>query len=140
MKILILAPYPAKEAPSQRFRFEQYLPALTEAGFEIDFQPFIQLTTWQILYKPGHLLQKALGILKGFVSRKIILFKMGKYDYVFIHREVAPLGPPIFEWIIAKILKKKIIYDFDDAIWLANTSENNKIAAAFKWHHKAINI
>ena len=35
-----------------------------------------------------------------------------------------------------KIWRKKIIYDFDDAIWLANTSEQNKIAARLKWHHK----
>src|SRR5690606_2340693 len=27
-------------------------------------------------------------------------------------------------------------YDFDDAIWIPNTSEENKIAAGFKWHQK----
>jgi glycosyltransferase involved in cell wall biosynthesis len=34
------------------------------------------------------------------------------------------------------VLGKKIIYDFDDAIWIPNTSEANKIVASFKWHHK----
>ena len=35
------------------------------------------------------------------------------------------VGPPIFEWILAKVLKRKYIYDFDDAIWLPNYSESN---------------
>ena len=64
------------------------------------------------------------------------MFSIYKYDYVFIHREASPIGPPIFEWIIAKIFKKKIIYDFDDAIWLPNTSTANKIVAKMKWNSK----
>ena len=30
--------------------------------------------------------------------------------------------------------------DFDDAIWLPNTSENNKMIAGLKWHHKVDSI
>ena len=59
---------------------------------------------------------------------------------MFIHREVTPIGPPFFEWVIAKVLRKKIIYDFDDAIWLANTSKENIIVAHLKAHYKAKNI
>jgi len=44
------------------------------------------------------------------------------------------------EWLIANLLQKKIVYDFDDAIWLTNTSEANKIAAGIKWHSKVSNI
>jgi glycosyltransferase involved in cell wall biosynthesis len=68
------------------------------------------------------------------------MFKAGKYNYVFIHREAAPLGPPIFEWILAKILRKKIIYDFDDAIWLPATSIHNRHVAYFKWNKKVAYI
>lgn len=35
------------------------------------------------------------------------------------------IGPPVFEWFIAKVLKRKFIYDFDDAIWLPNYSQSN---------------
>ena len=83
---------------------------------------------------------KVLGILGGFVRRLGLLFAVPGYDFVFVHREVVPVGPPVFEWIIAKVLAKRIIYDFDDAIWLANTSEANKIAAGVKWHHKVADI
>lgn len=58
------------------------------------------------------------------------------YDWVFIHRECAPLGPPVFEFILAKVFRKKIIYDFDDAIWLPNTSEENSVAGWLKFHGK----
>ncbi len=137
MKLLILAPYPENEAPSQRFRFEQYLESIRDkAGLNINYQSFIDTQTWKILYKPGHYSQKIVGILKGFINRFLLLFQLASYHFVFIHREASPIGPPIFEWIIAKIWRKKIIYDFDDAIWLSNTSNNNRIAAAFKWHHK----
>jgi len=140
MRILFIVPYPQGKAPSQRFRFEQYLDLLTADGHRWHLAPFISDETWAILYKPGHALRKALGILGGFLRRCGLLFSVPQYDYVFIHREASPIGPPVFEWIIAKVLGKKIIYDFDDAIWIPNTSEANKIVAGVKWHHKVGSI
>lgn len=140
MRILFVIPYPPGRAPSQRFRFEQYLDILTAAGHQYRLAAFLSVATWDILYKPGHTAAKALGIIGGFVRRIGLLFQVPAYDFVFIHREAAPVGPPVFEWFIAKVLGKKIIYDFDDAIWLANTSEANKIAAGVKWHHKVADI
>ena len=136
VRILFLVPYPPGRAPSQRFRFEQYLSALTAQGHQYYLAPFLSVATWNILYQPGQAGVKAAGILEGFVRRLLLLFKVPAYDFVFVHREAAPVGPPVFEWVIAKVLNKRIIYDFDDAIWLANTSEANKIAAGLKWHHK----
>ena len=140
MKILFLTPYPAGEAPSQRFRFEQYFPALRERGIEYTELAFLDLATWRILYKPGHQAAKIWGIVKGFGRRVKHLLAVPGHDYVFIHREVTPIGPPIFEWIIARLLGKKIIYDFDDAIWMALTSKHNQMAAIVKWHSKVASI
>jgi len=140
VRILFLVPYPPGRAPSQRFRFEQYLDALTAHGHQYHLVPFLSVDTWNILYKPGQAAAKALGILAGFGRRLGLLFSVPNYDFVFIHREVAPIGPPVFEWFIAKVLNKKVLYDFDDAIWLANTSEANKIVAGVKWHHKVGDI
>ncbi len=143
--IYILAPYPRGEAPSQRFRFEQYLSEL-EKDYEILFHPFIDVKTWKTLYAEGNVFPKVMGMLRSFLRRWALLFKLRKADFIFIHREAAQLGPPIFEWIIAKILRKKYIYDFDDAIWLPNYSESNarfhrlkaywKVRYCMKWAHQ----
>lgn len=140
MRILFLVPYPPGRAPSQRFRFEQYLDELTAHGHQYLLAPFLTVDTWDILYKPGHTMDKVMGILSGFGRRLKLIFAVPSYDFVFVHREASPVGPPVFEWLIAKVQGKKIIYDFDDAIWLPNTSEANKIASGVKWHHKVADI
>ena len=61
-------------------------------------------------------------------------FPYEKYDRIFIHREAMPVGPPLFSFIVAKVLKKKIIYDFDDAIWIPNSSESNRFFSFLKRH------
>lgn len=140
LRILFIIPYPPGRAPSQRFRFEQYLGELSAHGHSYRLAPFLSEATWRILYQPGQMVRKALGIAGGFGRRLLHVLTASAYDFVFIHREAAPVGPPIFEWLLAKVLRKRIIYDFDDAIWLANTSEANSIAARFKWHHKVDSI
>lgn len=133
-------PYPHSSAPSQRFRFEQYFNNLRQQGVRIQIQSFLNQETWKILYGPGKTTEKAWGIVKGFLRRFSIFLTLNQYDFIFIHREACPIGPPIFEWLIAKVFRKKIIYDFDDAIWIPNTSEQNKIAASIKWHSKVSSI
>jgi glycosyltransferase involved in cell wall biosynthesis len=140
LNILFIFPYPHGTAASQRFRFEQYLEILSKKGITYTLAPFLDTHTWHILYKKGYALQKIAGILKGFLRRIQLLFSVSKYDFIFIHREVTPVGPPVFEWLLAKVLGKKIIFDFDDAIWLPNTSATNKIAAGLKWHQKTAAI
>lgn len=80
------------------------------------------------------------GITRGIFKRLATLPVIAQCDIVFIHREAAPLGPPLIEWFIAKILRKKIIYDFDDAIWLPNTSVENRISTKLKFHSKVARI
>jgi glycosyltransferase involved in cell wall biosynthesis len=140
VKVLFLFPYPHGTAASQRFRFEQYLGFLEQAGIAYRLEPFLDQDTWKILYKPGHQRAKLTGILRGFARRIRVLARVPAYDFVFIHREAAPLGPPVLEWLIGKVLGKKIIFDFDDAIWLPNTSAHNKIATHLKWHRKTARI
>jgi len=124
-KILFIAPYPFDEAPSQRFRFEQYFNFLKENNFEIHFSPFLDHKTWKTLYSEGNVLRKMFGVIRSFLKRFLLLFTLYKYDFVFIHREASHIGPPLFEFLIAKVFRKKYNYDFDDAIWLPNYSETN---------------
>ncbi|MBK8140452.1 MAG: hypothetical protein IPK57_05160 [Chitinophagaceae bacterium] len=108
MNVLFLAPYPANESPSQRYRFEHYLSSLSSFGIEYDYRPFLDIDTWQIFFTPGNYGRKIAGLIKGFFRRWLLMCTIGEYDFVYIHREAAPLGPPLFEWIIAKIWRKKL--------------------------------
>lgn len=140
MRILFLTPYPRGSAPSQRFRFEHYYSLLSESGISFHIQSFLDDRAWRVLYQNGKFLLKVAAILRGFLRRFYGLFTLSQYDYVFIHREAAPIGPPIFEWCIAKVFRKKVVYDFDDAIWLANASDANRFASAVKYYHKVSSI
>lgn len=146
MKVLFLIPYPKKESPSQRFRFEQYFKKLEEQGYQYRVQTFLNTRNWQIFFKPGKILHKAAALIQGFAKRTGVLFIVFAYDYVFIHREATPIGPPVFEWLISKVFRKKIIYDFDDAIWLTDRKNDrwwfnlakwrNKVSAICTWSYK----
>ena len=143
--IFFLVPYPYGEAPSQRFRFEQYIPYLKEQGCVIEIHPFYNLKTWKTLYSEGNVGRKIWGLLTSFLRRFVLLFRLRSATHIFIHREAAHVGPPVFEWIIAKVLRKKYTFDFDDAIWLPNYSETNarfhrikaywKVNYCMKWAH-----
>ncbi|WP_162428802.1 glycosyltransferase family 4 protein [Pontibacter pudoricolor] len=140
MKILFIVPYPVGKAASQRYRVEQWLPVLQEQTKNYKLAPFWDAATWAILYKKGYSLQKLFGLVKGMFRRLLLLTKLPAYDYVFIHREAAPVGPPWFEWLAAKVFRKKLIFDFDDAIWMPNTTDGNSMASNYKWHHKTAQI
>jgi glycosyltransferase involved in cell wall biosynthesis len=135
-KVLFIVPYPTGIAPSQRFRFEQYFDILKENHFQFDIESFWSEKSWSLLYQQNHVMGKAMALIHGFLKRFVLLFKTHGYQVVFIHREALPLGPPIIEYVISKILKKRIIYDFDDAIWLPNTSEQNSLVRKLKYHRK----
>jgi glycosyltransferase involved in cell wall biosynthesis len=140
MNILFLVPYPANESPSQRFRFEQYFHLLNNRGISYSVQSFLKVNNWRIFYKPGKPLTKLAILGAGILKRAIILFSLRQYNFVFIHREAAPVGPPLFEWIISRVFKKKIIYDFDDAIWLTDRPSEPAILSILKYRSKVHSI
>ena len=136
MKILFLVPYPLKESPSQRFRFEQYFNTLSSAGFSFTVQSFLSSRNWQVFYTNQSLVAKLSAIFVGLGKRLFILYRVPTYDFVFIHRELTPLGPPFFEWLIAYVFRKKIIYDFDDSIWLTDKIDESKFEKLLRWRSK----
>lgn len=139
-KILFLTPYPHGESPSQRFRFEQYLDLLKENGYDFELHSFLTPTTWKIFFQPGASVRKALALLDGFIRRFRLMTRVRNFDYVFVHREITPVGPPLFEWFISKILKKKLIYDFDDSIWLTDRKSEGLLLKISKWRRKVSSI
>lgn len=128
-QILMIVQYPENVSPGQRFRFELYKDLLQKSGFEVTTKFFLDQNGYNVIHRHGFFVAKFVAILKGFLRRFILTFRLGKYDFILLQREVAPIGPPLFEWIYIKLLNKKIVYDFDDAIWIKTISEKNNIAA-----------
>ena len=102
-KILFIAIHRLDRAPGQRFRFEQYFDVMTEAGIEFRIQSFLTKENWKIFYSKGQLLAKLLTLCSGYLRRFLILFSVPEFDFIFIHRELTPIGPPVFEWLIANV-------------------------------------
>lgn len=121
VRVLALLPYPVGRVPGQRFRIEQWAPALAREGIEITFSPFLSPQAMDTLYQPGGGLVKALETLRGYLRRLRELRRAGSHDVVFVFREATLLGPPVVERQIARRLP--LVLDFDDAIHLppANT-------------------
>jgi glycosyltransferase involved in cell wall biosynthesis len=139
-KIAFITPYPYNRAPGQRFRFEQYLPALQQKEYTIHYFSFLSANAYANFYRQGYTLYKLMCIAVGFLKRIKHLFYILNTEYVFVFREAAPLGPPFIEWVIAKILQKKIIYDFDDAIWLTDNIKESFIERKIRWRTKVGSI
>lgn len=135
-KILFISPYPSQLAPSQRFRYEQYLSQLSEKGIQFKLAPFLTNSAYASVYQSGNHFSKISAIIYGYIKRFAILLHITQYDFIFIHREATPAGPPIIEWLIAKVFRKKIIYDFDDAIWLTDKTTESRIEKILRWRSK----
>ncbi|MDD3877280.1 MAG: glycosyltransferase family 4 protein [Bacteroidales bacterium] len=124
-RILFIAPHRLNRAPSQRFRFEQYLNYFKEKGYFYDFSPLVSEKDDKIFYSKGNYINKFFLFLKYFFRRLKDVILSNRYDIVYIQREMFFLGPAFFEFLLS-LTKAKIIYDFDDSIWLPNVSEANK--------------
>ncbi|MCZ2355269.1 MAG: glycosyltransferase family 4 protein [Bacteroidia bacterium] len=124
-KILFIAAHRENRSPSQRFRFEQYFDYLAQNGFEIEFSPLITEADDKILYQKGNYFKKFILLIKAIIRRLKDIRKAANADVIFIQREAFLTGTTYFERKF-KQTGKKIIFDFDDSIWLSNVSEANK--------------
>lgn len=135
-RIHFLLIYPKGTAPSQRFRFEQFFPILERNQFNCSTSCFYDEDTFKKLYQANEKLILALRLVWCFLRRCAHMFTLSKYDCILIQRGAAPFGPPIFEWVIRYILRKPIIYDFDDAIWRQPEGYNSILKRFVKAHYK----
>lgn len=132
---MFLAPYPYNRAPSQRFRFEQYFQFLNSSGIRYEFRSFYSESLWRKI-SSGKFLTAFPGIIIAYMIRITHVLRSISFDLIFLHREMTPAGPPVYEWILAKLFRKKIVYDFDDAIWLTDDFTRNRILNRIKWLSK----
>ncbi len=115
-KILILSPYPEGFAAGQRLKYEQYFSSWEKDGYELEKSSFFDKSTWDILWEKGFILKKAIGALAGFIRRLNDIKKLQECEIIYIFMWATPIGFPLYEWILLQS-GKKIIYDFDDAVF-----------------------
>lgn len=130
-RILFIANHRIGRSPGQRFRFEQYLTYFEENDFEIEFSNIISEKDDAFLYSKGNYLKKALLAKRAWRKRKADLRKVDTFDVIFIFREALLTGSTYFEKQFAKSTAK-VVFDFDDAIWLPNVSSGNKALQLLK--------
>ena len=124
-RLLFVALHRPGRSPSQRFRFEQFIPFLERNDWKCDYAYMLDESDDQLFYTPGAYFQKARIVLKGFKKRLADLQSADQYDIIFIQRESFVSGSTYFERKFARS-GAKIIFDFDDAIWLLDVSEANR--------------
>lgn len=124
-KVLIITHHRLDRSPGQRFRFEQYLSFLEEHGYEFEISNIVEKKDDGVLYGKGRYLRKFMLALKAWYKRFQDTKRADQFDIIFIFREAFFTGTDRFEKSFAKS-KAKVIFDFDDAIWLPNVSINNR--------------
>jgi glycosyltransferase involved in cell wall biosynthesis len=123
--VLIICAHRPKRSPSQRYRFEQYLPLLEEKGFQFTWSYLLNEKDDKTFYSKGNFILKVWILLKTILIRLKDTFRFKHFDIIFIQREASFLGTSYFE---KKAFQSgaHVIFDFDDSIWLADTSPENK--------------
>ena len=139
MHVLAIVPGLYDKTPSQRYRVEQWEPLLRERGVEITYAPFEDEELHTLLYKPGFLGKKLQLVTRALNRRLSLIRKVTNYDLVYILREAALLGPPVFEKLIHQ-RRVPIVFDFDDAIFVSYRSPSNGYLSYLKFASKTKTI
>jgi len=124
-RILFVTAHRPNRSPSQRYRFEQYFDFLKQNGFDFDLSFLISEKDDKIFYQPGKFHTKLYFFIKSVFKRFKDVLNVSNYDIVFVHREAFMTGSTFFERRFSNS-KTKLVFEFDDAIWLFDVSEANK--------------
>jgi glycosyltransferase involved in cell wall biosynthesis len=125
VRVLVLAPYPLGHAPSQRFRWEQYLEPLRECGIVLEPSCFLDDHGMRVVHRAGAWGEKTRLAVFGGMRRLRDTVNARRYELILVHRESLPLGPA---WVERALVALGVPYalDLDDAIYLGDTSAANR--------------
>lgn len=136
MKVLALASYPV-EAAATRYRLAQFVSPLAERGIELSIRPFVDSELFASLYQKSAWPRTAIGLMKSAILRVLDVPAARKADVVVLQREAMTLGPPLIEWLIARVLKRPLVLDLDDATYVRYISPSyGRAGSLFKWFGK----
>lgn len=137
--VAALVPYPADTTPSQRFRIEQWRPHLADRGIFVELKPFASARMMSKLHEPGGFVYKAGWMAEAFMRRALEVLSTRKYDVILIHRAACLAGPAVLERMMT-MFRRPIIFDFDDAIYLLDTSSANRYFGWLKFPGKTATL
>ena len=112
-KVLALTRYGRKGA-SSRMRFEQFLPVLAELGVNVQISPLLRDEYLERLYSRQP--KSIRHILTDYLHRLPWLMQAGRFDLLWIEKELFPDLPGWFESLL-KLLGIRYVVDYDDAIF-----------------------
>jgi len=123
--ILFFVPHPEEDA-GYRYRVQQFIPYLKNAGFSCVVWPFSTQNLYSRLRRPGKMPRKILQTAYCTVRRFAQILKSAQFDLVVIQREVFPLLAPLLESLVL-LRHPRVVFSFDDAIYAghADVSELN---------------
>ena len=130
-KILIICPFPEGEAAGQRLKYEQFINHWEENGYEVSISSFMDYQMWKVVYTKGNYLKKVLGTIKGYARRIKDIFRLKKFDIIYVFMWVTPFGTSLFERIF-RLISKSVIYDIEDNAMMTQSSSLNPIMKLFK--------
>jgi glycosyltransferase involved in cell wall biosynthesis len=139
IRVLALSPIP-EEGAGCRFRIAQFIPYLKSVGIEVTLSSLFTPDFFDLVYKPGNYLRKAVTFAGLSIKRLDLLRDVSRFDLVFIYREIFPIGPALIERLLTSGGRPPVIFDFDDAIFLPSVSDANRLIAALKQPHKVQTI
>lgn len=136
IRVHAVCTYP-KEAAATRFRIVQYVAPLRERGIEITVSPFLDAHFFAMLYDRSRRVETGFGILSRLVRRLGDFEPASRASVLFVQREAALVGPPLFELVVTKLLRKPIILDLDDPTYISLDSPvHGRMARILKWPSK----
>jgi len=135
MRLLAIVPSIYDRNPSQRYRVEQWEPWLKERGVEIVYRPFESEELNAVLYQPGQMAKKMSLVAEALRRRFNDVRAARGFDAVYLLREAALLGPPVFERMLARG-RVPYIFDFDDAVFERYVSLSNGYLSYLKFPGK----
>lgn len=124
-RMLVVCPYPVGVAAGQRLKYEQYFDDWRAAGYEITVSPYMDAAMWEVAYVKGRYPAKALGLTRGHFRRMRDLFRVSRYDVVFIHMWVTPFGTSVFERVTRR-LARAIVFDVEDNVLLSDRGQDGE--------------
>ena len=132
-RLLFLGVHGRDRSPSQRYRFEQFEPALRDAGIETEYAGALTIEEAEDFYGPRGVLAKARVAARALARRAWSVaprLLRVRFDVVFVQREAFFLFNEWSEWLAH--LQAPIVFDFDDSIWIHAVSEANRRFAFLK--------